>query len=455
MEQLLARVARSARTGGWSPPSRASSARRRGSAWRAARSRRSWWRLGRFLQRAERRRARLHRLADLPLETLLQEQTSADSGSMSTPMPLLAAASARTAGSDPPDAPAAAAVQRELQQRAVVGGVAHQDRAEQLLAILRDDQLLVDPDARRCRRSSARPASLPCASPIEATSTPISLSLVLMSAPRNCTLVSPTSGAPRPPPSGSPARPGRRCALPTARIRRWRRCPGCVVWQCESMRMPPRSPTASPAARASSSRGRMPAENTIMSVSRLVPSANTSGSAVPSRRRSPSCSSQMDRRAQRLDLPAQQPPGRIVELHRHQARRELDDVRLQARGPSAPSPPPGRAGRRRSPRRPSSAPRRGGDHLEVLDRAVDEAVAPVAAGDRRHERIRAGGEHQLVVRHLLVARRAHDLLQRVDRRARRRSGAASCPVFSKNLVGTRLRSTAVLPEKKLVSCTRS
>ena len=68
-----------------------------------------------------------------------------------------------------------------------------------------------------------------------------------------------------------------------------------------------------------------------MSVSRLVPSANTS--------RLPALVpvddllrvlAEVDRRAQRLDLPAQQRARRIVELHRHQARRELDDVRLEA-----------------------------------------------------------------------------------------------------------------------------
>ncbi len=43
--------------------------------------------------------------------------------------------------------------------------------------------------------------------------------------------------------------------------------------QASSITMPPRSPTARPAARASSSRGRMPAENTIRSVSSSLPSA--------------------------------------------------------------------------------------------------------------------------------------------------------------------------------------
>ena len=55
------------------------------------------------------------------------------------------------------------------------------------------------------------------------------------------------------------------------------------------------------------------------------------------------------------------------------------------------------------------------DHFEVLDRAVDEAAAAVAARDRRHEGIRAGRQHELVVGHLAVARGAHDLALAVDR----------------------------------------
>ncbi len=38
------------------------------------------------------------------------------------------------------------------------------------------------------------------------------------------------------------------------------------------------------------------------------------------------------------------------------------------------------------------------DRLQVLDGAVDEAAVQVPAGDRRHERRGAGGQHQLVVR---------------------------------------------------------
>ncbi|VWC02957.1 hypothetical protein BSE24067_04969 [Burkholderia seminalis] len=47
-----------------------------------------------------------------------------------------------------------------------------------------------------------------------------------------------------------------------------------LVRHASSIAMPPRGPVSSPHARASSSRARMPAENTIMSASRCVPSAN-------------------------------------------------------------------------------------------------------------------------------------------------------------------------------------
>ena len=60
------------------------------------------------------------------------------------------------------------------------------------------------------------------------------------------------------------------------------------------------------------------------------------------------------------------------------------------------------------------APRGRSDDLEVFDGAIDEAVATILAGDRRHERIRAGRDHQLVVGHFTIARRAYDLLLGID-----------------------------------------
>ena len=122
---------------------------------------------------------------------------------------------------------------------------------------------------------------------------------------------------------------------------------------------------------------------------------------------------QVDPGAQRLDLAPQEPAGGIVELHRHQARREFHDVGLEAEvlerfGGLQPEQPA-------ADDRANPGARGGGrNDLEVLDRAVDEAIAPVPAGHRRHERIGAGGEHELVVRHLAIARRAHYFPLRVN-----------------------------------------
>src|SRR2546421_383948 len=89
------------------------------------------------------------------------------------------------------------------------------------------------------------------------------------------------------------------------------------------------------------------------------------------------------RPCQRAPLPI--PAGAIVELHRHQLGRDLVDVRLQAEileGLGGFEAEQAAADHRADFR----AARRGGDHLEVLDRPVDEAVAPVLARYRRHER---------------------------------------------------------------------
>ena len=59
--------------------------------------------------------------------------------------------------------------------------------------------------------------------------------------------------------------------------------------------------------------------------------------------------------------------------------------------------------------------RRGPDRLEVLDRAVDEAVLQVVARHRRHERRGAGGEHQLVVVQVLAVGERDDPLPGRDR----------------------------------------
>ena len=113
----------------------------------------------------------------------------------------------------------------------------------------------------------------------------------------------------------------------------------------------------------------------------------------------------------------QQRAAALVDLHRHQPRRELHDVRRQAEQPQ-------RA-------RGLQAEQAAADHqpgppalgvtaavsaaalmrVQVVERPVDEAAGQVGAGDRRHERVRAGREHQGVVargfgRRLVVTVRA-------------------------------------------------
>jgi hypothetical protein len=100
--------------------------------------------------------------------------------------------------------------------------------------------------------------------------------------------------------------------------------------------------------------------------------------------------------AEALDVAHQRRAGGAVELHRHQPGRHLDDVGLQPEldervgrfQPEQPTTDDDAAGGRRAGRL---------DRLEVLDGAVDEAAVLAAALDGRHERRRAGGEHQHVV----------------------------------------------------------
>lgn len=106
--------------------------------------------------------------------------------------------------------------------------------------------------------------------------------------------------------------------------------------------------------------------------------------------------------------------AQVVDLHGHEARGELDDVGLDAQLVQ-------RVGRLQ----PEQAAADHGadlrllrgiaDRLEVLDRPVDEHVAEVGAGHGRHERRRAGGEHQLVVVQVLARRQRHDPVPRRDR----------------------------------------
>ncbi len=74
-----------------------------------------------------------------------------------------------------------------------------------------------------------------------------------------------------------------------------------------------------------------------------------------------------------------------VDLTRHEARRDLDDVGLEAEiahrlgglEPEQSAADDGRAARARRP---------GADRVEILDRAIDEHAGKRRARDRRHER---------------------------------------------------------------------
>ena len=100
---------------------------------------------------------------------------------------------------------------------------------------------------------------------------------------------------------------------------------------------------------------------------------------------------------ERLDVPGQRRAAGVVDLDGHQPRRHLHDVRVQAQaaqgvgGLEAEQPAADhRAG--------AGAQRGGADRVEVLDGPVDEAAGQLVARHRRHERRRAGRQHELVVR---------------------------------------------------------
>ncbi|EKT80631.1 cellobiohydrolase A [Rhodococcus opacus M213] len=100
------------------------------------------------------------------------------------------------------------------------------------------------------------------------------------------------------------------------------------------------------------------------------------------------------------DQVGEQRSAAVVHLQRHQPGRELDDVRchahqlegvrgLESEQATADDDTDG-AGSGRVDTLP--------DAVEVVERAVDEALRPVVPGDRRHERVRTGGHHESVVR---------------------------------------------------------
>ena len=100
--------------------------------------------------------------------------------------------------------------------------------------------------------------------------------------------------------------------------------------------------------------------------------------------------------AEGFDLVAQDAAAFVVDLHCHQARGEFDDVgfqpeileRLGAFQPEQAAADDHAA---------AGDGARGLHSFEILDRAIDEAVRAVVAGQRRDEGVGAGGDHQLVV----------------------------------------------------------
>ena len=105
---------------------------------------------------------------------------------------------------------------------------------------------------------------------------------------------------------------------------------------------------------------------------------------------------QMHANAERLDLFHERPRAGVVDLPRHESRRELDDVRLQAEVVRR----LGRFESQQSAADHDAALRLRGvvdDPLKIVDRAIDEHARQLNARHRRHERIRTGRQHDVVV----------------------------------------------------------
>ena len=181
--------------------------------------------------------------------------------------------------------------------------------------------------------------------------------------------------------------------------------PDVGALRCGAARRPrcrPARRRSMPAARAMSSRGRMPAENTSTSVAQVgvvvVGEGQVRDPAVGAGHDLGRWRAEVHVHPEVLDLAPQGPAAALVDLHRHEPGGELDDVGLEAHGPQRvgrlepeQAAADDRADRRRRPQG------RRGHGLEVVDGAVDERAADVAAGDRRDERVRAGGQDQGVV----------------------------------------------------------
>ena len=167
--------------------------------------------------------------------------------------------------------------------------------------------------------------------------------------------------------------------------------------RCRPARRPSRPPP-----RASSSRGRMPAENTTRSVGeRRSPSAKRrprDPAAVAGDDRLVVASPVCTRDAQRLDAPRAgrrrrrrrpAPASAAGRTRRRGSRGRGCAARWPPRGPSRPPPITAPALARRRPHAAMA--------VQVLDACGRRSSRGRRARDRRHERVRAGGQHQVVV----------------------------------------------------------
>ena len=111
--------------------------------------------------------------------------------------------------------------------------------------------------------------------------------------------------------------------------------------------------------------------------------------------------SRVDGHVQRGDHPAQHRTAALVHLQRHQARRHLDDMRGKTHVPQRlRGLEPEQAATDDDGGAPPHTPALGGraDGVEVLNGPINEATGQVVPRHRRHERPRAGRQHQGVIR---------------------------------------------------------
>ena len=122
---------------------------------------------------------------------------------------------------------------------------------------------------------------------------------------------------------------------------------------------------------------------------------------------------EVDLHAQVFDLAHQQLRAGIVDLARHQPRRELDHMCLQAQVE-------GGFGRFQAQQTAADHGTGAGvlgvldDRVQIFDGAIHEHAPLVDPGNRRHERARASGEHDAVIGDFPALLRHHDLARPVD-----------------------------------------